>query len=163
MAGNNLKLSDEEINIRINNALATASKDILNNIKSNWDIIDDYVFDDNFSVISGLLKDFIPVVASEKYIIFSNDMLSVVDRFNESSTDIEKFLKKVFDFNPIVVAITTKRWDEEKSKYISNLKSGIKYSIIESSDNKTNVNAHVSKGPVDDLINLVGEGIIEYK
>ena len=163
MAGNNLKLSDEEINIRINNALATASKDILNNIKSNWDIIDDYVFDDNFSVISGLLKDFIPVVASEKYIIFSNDMLSVVDKFNESSTDIEKFLKKVFDFNPIVVAITTKRWDEEKSKYISNLKSGIKYSIIESSDNKTNVNAHVSKGPVDDLINLVGEGIIEYK
>lgn len=163
MAGNNLKLSDEEINIRINNALATASKDILNNIKSNWDIIDDYVFDDNFSVISGLLKDFIPVVASEKYIIFSNDMLSVVDRFNEISTDIEKFLKKVFDFNPIVVAITTKRWDEEKSKYISNLKSGIKYSIIESSDNKTNVNAHVSKGPVDDLINLVGEGIIEYK
>ena len=163
MAGNNLKLSDEEINIRINNALATASKDILNNIKSNWDIIDDYVFDDNFSVISGLLKDFIPVVASEKYIIFSNNMLSVVDRFNESSTDIEKFLKKVFDFNPIVVAITTKRWDEEKSKYISNLKSGIKYSIIESSDNKTNVNAHVSKGPVDDLINLVGEGIIEYK
>lgn len=163
VAGNNLKLSDEEINIRINNALATASKDILNNMKSNWDIIDDYVFDDNFSVISGLLKDFIPVVASEKYIIFSNDMLSVVDRFNESSTDIEKFLKKVFDFNPIVVAITTKRWDEEKSKYISNLKSGIKYSIIESSDNKTNVNAHVSKGPVDDLINLVGEGIIEYK
>ena len=69
----------------------------------------------------------------------------------------------IFDFNPIVVAITTKRWDEEKSKYISNLKSGIKYSIIESSDNKTNVNAHVSKGPVDDLINLVGEGIIEYK
>ena len=163
MAGNNLKLSDEEINIRINNALATASKDILNNMKSNWGIIDDYVFDDNFSVISGLLKDFIPVVASEKYIIFSNDMLSIVDRFNESSTDIEKFLKKVFDFNPIVVAITTKRWDEEKSKYISNLKSGIKYSIIESSDNKTNVNAHVSKGPVDDLINLVGEGIIEYK
>lgn len=162
MAGNNLKLSDEEINIRINNALATASKDILNNMKSNWGIIDDYVFDDNFSVISGLLKDFIPVVASEKYIIFSNDMLSVVDRFNESSTDIEKFLKKVFDFNPIVVAITTKRWDEEKSKYISNLKSGIKYSIMESSDNKTNVNAHVSKGPVDDLINLVGEGIIEY-
>lgn len=163
MAGNNLKLSDEEINIRINNALATASKDILNNMKSNWGIIDDYVFDDNFSVISGLLKDFIPVVASEKYIIFSNDMLSVVDRFNESSTDIEKFLKKVFDFDPIVVAITTKRWDEEKSKYISNLKNGIKYSVIESSNDKISVNAHVSKGPVDDLINLVGEGIIEYK
>ena len=163
MAGNNLKLSDEEINIRINNALATASKDILNNMKSNWGIIDDYVFDDNFSVISGLLKDFIPVVASEKYIIFSNDMLSVVDRFNESSTDIEKFLKKVFDFNPIVVAITTKRWDEEKSKYISNLKNGIKYSVIESLNDKISVNAHVSKRPVDDLINLVGEGIIEYK
>lgn len=163
MAGNNLKLSDEEINIRINNALATASKDILNKMKSNWGIIDDYVFDENFSVISGLLKDFIPVVASEKYIIFSNDMLSVVDRFNESSTDIEKFLKKVFDFNPIVVAITTKRWDEEKSKYISNLKNGIKYSVIESLNDKISVNAHVSKGPVDDLINLVGEGIIEYK
>ena len=163
MAGNNLKLSDEEINIRINNALATASKDILNNMKSNWGIIDDYVFDDNFSVISGLLKDFIPVVASEKYIIFSNDMLSVVDRFNESSTDIEKFLKKVFDFDPIVVAITTKRWDEEKSKYISNLKNGIKYSVIESLNDKISVNAHVSKRPVDDLINLVGEGIIEYK
>ena len=163
MRENNLKLSDEEINIRINNALATASKDILNNMKSNWGIIDDYVFDDNFSVISGLLKDFIPVVASKKYIIFSNDMLSVVDRFNESSIDIEKFLEKVFDFTPIVVAITTKRWNEEKSKYISNLKKGIKYSVIEFSNNKTNVNTHVSTGPVDDLINLVGEGIIEYK
>ncbi len=89
--GNIQKMSDDEINVRVNNALATASKGVLNNFKNNWSKIDDYLTDEKFSVVSGLLKDFVPVVASEKYVIVASDLISMVDRINDYIIDVEMF------------------------------------------------------------------------
>lgn len=86
-------MSDDEINVRVNNALATASKGVLNNFKNNWSKIDDYLTDEKFSVVSGLLKDFVPVVASEKYVIVASDLISMVDRINDDIIDVEMFLE----------------------------------------------------------------------
>lgn len=160
--GNNLKISDEVLCVRINNALATASKSLLNDIKGRWKLVDDYIFDDNFSVAAGLLKDSMPVVVAENYIIVANSLVSVVDRINELSSDIEVFLKKVFDFDFSVVAITYDKWNVEKMRYIDNIKKGVKYSIKEVSDNSVN-REEINKSPVDELVDLVGDGVIEYK
>ena len=86
----------ENINIRINNALATANKDSLRKIKEQWSLIDDYLYDDAYSVVAGLLKDSIPVVASEKYIIVSNSLESVANRINDNFSLIDEFLLKIF-------------------------------------------------------------------
>lgn len=159
--GNIQKMSDDEINVRVNNALATASKGVLNNFKNNWSKIDDYLTDEKFSVVSGLLKDFVPVVASEKYVIVASDLISMVDRINDDIIDVEMFFRKLFDFNIFVVAITTDRWKDEKNKYVSNIKNGIKYYVKEL--NKSNVDETKNNNPVDELIDLLGDSVIEYK
>ena len=153
-------MSDKEIKVRINNSLALASKSFLQELKSNWNRIDDYIYDDSFSVVSGLLKDSVPVVGSSTNLIIVNRLDSVVNRINENILLIEKLLKKIFNYNMQVVAIDEDTWREEKNKYIINLKKGIKYEIIDSKEKNTERKV---KNSVDELIGLIGESVIEYK
>ena len=152
--------SKEEVEIRINNALALASKDILNDFKSKWNLIDEYIYDDEYSMMAGLLKDSMIVVASKEYLIIENKFDSVVDRINENVEIIERFFEKVFGMKVFIVGISDIDWNKRREKYISDIKNGIKYTIkerkIESNDLK-------EKTPVDELIDLVGDSIIEYK
>ena len=153
-------MSDKEIKVRINNSLALASKSFLQELKSNWNRIDDYIYDDSFSVVSGLLKDSVPVVGSSTNLIIVKRLDSVVNRINENILLIEKLLKKIFNHNMQVVAIDEDTWREEKNKYIINLKKGIKYEVIDSKEKNTERKV---KNSVDELIGLIGESVIEYK
>lgn len=150
----------ENINIRINNALATANKDSLRKIKEQWSLIDDYLYDDAYSVVAGLLKDSIPVVASEKYIIVSNSFESVANRINDNFSLIDEFLLKIFKNKIFIVGMSSDNWNVEKNKYISNIKNGVKY--IEKDFINTD-KIENKKSSVDELIDLMGENIIEYK
>lgn len=154
------KITTENINIRINNALATANKESLKKFKEQWSLIDEYLYDDEYSVVAGLLKDSIPVVASEKYIIVSNTLESVANRINENFSLIDAFLLKIFKNKVLIVGMSNDNWSKEKSKYISNIKNGIKYveKNFINADKKEN-----KKSSVDELIDLMGESIIEYK
>ena len=154
------KITTENINIRINNALATANKESLKKIKEQWSLIDEYLYDDEYSVVAGLLKDSITVVASEKYIIVSNTLESVANRINENFSLVDAFLLKIFKNKVLIVGMSNDNWSKEKSKYISNIKNGIKY--VE----KNFINAYKKenkKSSIDELIDLMGESIIEYK
>ena len=146
--------------MRINNALALASKEVLENIKNNWNLIDEYIYDDQFSIVSGLLKDSSVVVGSEKYVIIASELTSIVDRINENTKIIESLFKKMFGYKLFVVGITIEKWNIEKKNYIKNVRSGIKYTIKEHNINNV---FHNEKTPVDELIDLVGDSIIEYK
>ena len=154
------KITTENINIRINNALATANKESLKKFKEQWSLIDEYLYDDEYSVVAGLLKDSIPVVASEKYIIVSNTLESVANRINENFSLVDAFLLKIFKNKVLIVGMSNDNWSKEKSKYISNIKNGIKYveKNFINADKKEN-----KKSSVDELIDLMGESIIEYK
>ncbi len=154
------KITTENINIRINNALATANKESLKKFKEQWSLIDEYLYDDEYSVVAGLLKDSTPVVASEKYIIVSNTLESVANRINENFSLVDDFLLKIFKNKVLIVGMSNDNWSKEKSKYISNIKNGIKYveKNFINADKKEN-----KKSSVDELIDLMGESIIEYK
>ena len=52
------------------------------------------------------------------------------------------------------------QWEKRKNKYISDIKSGIKYTVKE---RKKEENTKQEKTPVDELIDLVGDSLIEYK
>lgn len=153
-------ISENEINLRINNALALASKNILENFKSKWEIIDNYIDDSEFSVVSGLLKDSKIVVGSDKFIILSSDFQSVVDRINNNLKDVERLLEKIFCSKIFVVAVTNNKWKNIKIKYITDINNGIKYSVKEL---YTDDNDIKEKSSIDELIDLVGENMIEYK
>ena len=150
----------ENINIRINNALATANKYCLKKIKEQWSLIDDYLYDDDFSVVAGLLKDSVPVVASKEYIIVSNSLEAVANRINDNFSLIDEFLLKIFKNKMLIVGMSNDNWISEKNKYISNIKNGVKY--VEKDFISTSKNEN-KKSSVDELIDLMGENIIEYK
>lgn len=153
-------ISENEINLRINNALALASKSILENFKSKWEIIDNYIDDSEFSVVSGLLKDSKIVVGSDKFIILSSNFQSVVDRINNNLKEVERLLEKIFCSKIFVVAVSNNKWKDIKVKYITDINNGIKYSVKEL---YTDDNDIKEKSSIDELIELVGENMIEYK
>ena len=67
---------------------------------------------------------------------------------------------KIFGYNTYVVGMSSEEWNIEKDKYILNIKNGIKY--IEK-DIINDQNIKKQKTSVDELIDLMGESIIEYK
>lgn len=164
--GKGIELSKDDIDIRINNSFAVASKELLSIVKEKLDNIDDYLLEGDFSVLSGILRDCLPIVCGSGYLMFVANYDSLVDRFNSSYVDIEKFLLQILGEKYFVVAISMDRWKNEKNKYISNLKMGIKYSLKEYNF-KVHNNFDFScekknENDLDLLKDLVGNDIIEY-
>ena len=164
----NNKLSDDVKKIRINNALAMADKKFLLNLKKIWNSVGEYLLDKNFGVIAGLLNDTIPVVASEEVLILVSENNSVISRLNEFNADVSLFLKKFFNLEYKVAVINYVEWDNEKKKFVENKKNNIKYRVIseDSCDkNKVSLSDESKKSVNDDvnnLINIIGDDIIEY-
>ena len=164
----NNKLSEDVKKIRINNALAMADKKFLLNLKKIWNSVGEYLLDKNFGVIAGLLNDTIPVVASEEVLILVSENNSVISRLNEFNGDVSLFLKKFFNLEYKVAVINNVEWDNEKKKFVENKKNNIKYRVIsEDSCDKNKVSlSNESKKSVNDdvnnLINIIGDDIIEY-
>ena len=145
---------------RVNNALATASKGVLKEYKDKWNIINDYLFDEKYSSVVGILKDSDVVVASNEYAILSSNLDSIVARINENYELIQELLGKIFDNNLLIVALSNEKWNDIKKKYISDIKSGNKYVVKKLDEKEKNKE---EKTAVDDLIDLVGNSVIEYK
>lgn len=163
------KLSADEIDIRVNNALALASKDLLITVKDKLNNLDNLLLNSEYDYLYGILKDCFPIVAGEGYIIMSAKYDSLVERFNLSYVDIELFFETVFNHKIYVAAITNDVWNEYKSKYIDNLKKRKKYEIKpilkEKKFNNLSDETEVKKNEQTDLEllkDLVGNDIINY-
>lgn len=159
------ELDDDEINVRVNNALAIASKEVLDKFKDKWAMIDDYIDDEKYSIVSGLLKDSNLVVGSNDYIILSNKFQSIVDRMNCNLSTIENLLEKILGNHVYAAIISDEKWNIVKNKYINDIKSGKKYTLIKN-ENNNQVDGSIVKeknNSIDQLIDLVGNNIIEYK
>lgn len=153
-------ISDDQVELRVNNSLALASKNVLEEFKSKWNSLDDYIDDEEFSVVSGLLKDSNIVVGSNQYVILSCNYPSTASRINSNLEVTEKLLERLFGTNVYAVAVDNDKWKIVKNRYIEDLKKGIKYSVKEMENNANNKR---EKSSIDDLIDLVGDSIIEYK
>lgn len=153
-------ISDDQVELRVNNSLALASKNVLEEFKSKWNSLDDYIDDEEFSVVSGLLKDSNIVVGSNQYVILSCNYPSTASRINSNLEVTEKLLERLFGTKVYAVAVDNDKWKIVKNRYIEDLKKGIKYSVKEMENNANNKR---EKSSIDDLIDLVGDSIIEYK
>lgn len=122
------------VDIRINNTFVEANKKSLENLCELWKSFGK----GNLSGIN--LTEYQPVVASDKYSIFTVDEESLSDLFNIKSETIEKMLKKN-DINIKVVAITNERWEKEKNEYVKN-RGKKKYEYIEEPQEKMDMKAN---------------------
>lgn len=154
------KNTQNEVEIRINNAFATANKEILKSIRSNWNKINDYLLDQTYGVIAGILKDTSVLVAGDEYLILLGNYSSVVDRVNLEMEDVTNFLNNVLGSLYKCVALTQEEWLKERETYIKNIKNGIKYSLKKE---KVQENINNEKNDLDDLISTFGSDMIEYR
>lgn len=154
------KNNQNEVEIRINNAFATANKEILKSIRSNWNKINDYLLDQTYGVIAGILKDTSVLVAGDEYLILLGNYSSVVDRVNLEMEDVTNFLNNALGSLYKCVALTQEEWLKEREAYIKNIKNGIKYSLKKE---KVQENINNEKNELDDLISTFGSDMIEYR
>ncbi len=116
--------------VRMNNAFYEASKDILNELKNDWNKLKDNAFDKtNGSYICNLL-DGLPVVANNDYIALAFPYESMANNINEEYITIEKILVQYLNQKKHVVAISNEEWKQYRSEYINKLNNGLKYEII---------------------------------
>ena len=154
-------IDDNLKQIRINNTFVDASKQILIDIKNKWNLVNDYLLSNKYSVVSGLLNDTTPVAAGTRNLILLGKYDAVVERINEVTDVVSSLLKEILNSDYTVICLTNAEWEDEKKKYIDNLKSSKKYSYI---NEKTSDEKKVKeRTPVDDLIDMVGSDIIEFE
>lgn len=152
------KLSSDFIKTRINNTFALADKSDLIELKSKWNKLNDYLFDSNYAVNCGILKDTDVVAVGNDYAILTSKFDSIVDKINYDYKNYEETLKHIFSKKYNIVLLRENEWLEEKKKYIDDIKRGVKYHFIEEKENVENSN----RTPVDDLIDIIGEDLIQY-
>ena len=154
-------VSKEFVDIRINNTFSLANKNDLNEIKNNWIRISEYLLDSKYGVNSGILKDAEVVAAGGCYLIISSNFDSIVDKINYKLEDLEETLYHIFNKKYNIIALTNDEWLKEKQQYIINIKNGIKYNVKE----EINIKKEDKKErtPVDDLIDIIGEDLIEIE
>lgn len=149
---------NELINTRINNTFVYANKKNLLEIKDKWNGISNYLLDEKYGVNCGLLKEVNVVAAGNNNLILVSNFDSVVDKVNMKLTELESTLLSIFGNQYKIIAISNDRWNSEKEKYVLNIKKGNKYELIEEKSNK---NGNTEKTPVDELIDLIGEDLVE--
>ena len=148
--------------IRINNVFAGANKEILNNVNSKYYLINDYISNKKYNMVSILLSSGRIVVASDKYLLFSFKNKSDVLKFDSIYKQIEQFLKKIYDESYKIVAVSDKEWQKMKNNYINNIKNKISYVFIEENDVKLEMSEN-SNALENSALNIFGEDTISVK
>lgn len=153
------KLKSEIKNIKINNALSGASKDLKKEFISKYNLIKEYVFNKEYNSLANLLLKCVPEVVSDKNIIFTFKNNFEVILFEKNEEEIVKFLKKVIGNKYSIVAVNEDEWLKIKEKYIKDTKNGIKYEYIEEN---INVKKSSKKSELESTVeNLFGDDIIK--
>ena len=127
-------INNDLIHIRINNVFAEADKKILIDINNNYDKLYDFVSNKTYNILANLLLNGKVVVASSKYLLFAFNNSSDVINFNKKISQIEGFVKEIFDNSYKVIALTNGEWNKCKEDFIKNKKNNIKYVFVEEND-----------------------------
>ena len=142
-------------NIRINNCFANAKKNYLENIKEKWRDFLIYESNANKTLMSYIVDTDI-VVASDKYAILSNSIDSTSKLINDNITSLENDFSIFYGMKYKIVCLNEEEWNENKEKYIFNIKNNIKYSIIEEAEDNF-LNDPKENENVDELEKLAAE------
>ncbi len=126
----NNKKTNEKINIkeiRVGNTLYNPQKDIISNIRKNWNLIKDYAFDEEFGNIARILSsDILPVAASNTNIILLSKLKGLANQINDDTINVEKIIEKAFNIKVKVICLSEEEWKQYTEEYKNN-KEKFKY------------------------------------
>lgn len=122
---------DEIIDIRVNNTLAKADKNLLKLEMSNFESLRDYSFDQEIGyIVCSILDSKLRVVSSDSMII-SYEFDSNVKQNLTNIIKLNEVYNKITNSNKSIAIISDEKWEKVRNDYIANLKSGIKYEVKE--------------------------------
>ncbi|MEG1149708.1 MAG: DNA polymerase III subunit gamma/tau [Bacilli bacterium] len=143
-------VSESLTDIRINNCFCSATKEYLSTLGNKWK---KFIGDNNLISLRGLIADTMPVVASKEYLVITNSIDHNVDELNKNLKEIEKEFNECAEVLVKLVIIKENRWKTEKEKYINNLKSGYKYTMLDEEVVKMNVEVEKSDNILENIAN----------
>ena len=158
-------LSDDVKKIRINNAFATASKKNKNSFVEKWKDVKKKTGDKEYSLLAGIINDIDVLVVGSNYIVFLVKYESLIYRIYNYEKDLKKLLYDVYRIDYNIVFLVEDEWIYEKKQYISKLKNGGKYELIEENaiENESEINKDNVVTDIDKIVSILGDDVISYK
>ncbi len=111
-------------NIRINNILKEATKKDLNFINEMWENVENYLIDEKYKLVAGILKNAKPVAASKNGIIITLPLNSIVNRIEEEYDISKELLKEIYNDSFKIVYISDSFWKDVRPSYVEKIKNG---------------------------------------
>jgi len=144
----------------INNALASANKMIKDKYVRCWDFLPEYFNSRKYGKMAQLISDTFPMVVGEGYMILTTDVGAIIDNIYKSISVCEELINKITNDNIRVVVILNNDFNNIKTKYVNDLKNGIKYEVVEE---KRNLIEKSQGDLVTKAINIFGKDLVDIE
>ena len=122
---------EEIMLVRVNNTLALADKRVLRSDQQKFESLKDYTFDKKIGYLVCSLLDGKIRAASANNIIISFEYDSIVKKNLEIIDKITSVFNEITNSNKSLAFISDNMWNVERDKYISTIKSGKSYTVID--------------------------------
>ena len=124
---------EELKNVRINNILRNATKQNITFIKDLWPNINEYLINEKYKMVAGMLVNATPVAASKKGIIITLQLESSISRIEKEYDNSKELLNEIYNENYKVVYISEQYWKKVRPKFVEKAKNG-ELQIIDESE-----------------------------
>ncbi len=151
---------DDIMKVRINNVFALADKKEKTNFIKLKEKFSDYIFDTDIGFIASMIVDSSVLVASKDSVLLGIKYDSSIDQLNECFSILSEVFKKVLDKDYTVSYILDNQWKKYADEYVSNMKNGIEYEVLEE---PLPVFEEIKKDDIisSSAISLFGDDIVE--
>ena len=125
--------------LRVGNTLCNPKKNIILEVRNNWNDIKNLAFEEKYGNYSRILSsDVIPVAASDTNLILMTKMNGIANQINNDLDLIEKIIEKTFNQKYKVICLSKEEWDNYTKEYKEN-KDKFKYKeeVIKEKKNST--------------------------
>ena len=124
---------EELKNVRINNILRNATKQNITFIKDLWSNINEYLINEKYKMVAGMLVNATPVAASKKGVIITLPLESSISRIEKEYDNSKELLKEIYDQNYKIVYIPEQYWKKVRPEFVEKAKNG-ELQIIDESE-----------------------------
>ena len=119
--------------VRINNILRNATKQNITFIKDLWSNINEYLINEKYKMVAGMLVNATPVAASKKGVIITLPLESSISRIEKEYDNSKELLKEIYDQNYKIVYISEQYWKKVRPEFVEKAKNG-ELQIIDESE-----------------------------
>lgn len=119
--------------VRINNILRNATKQNITFIKDLWPNINEYLINEKYKMVAGMLINATPVAASKKGVIITLPLESSISRIEKEYDNSKELLKEIYDQNYKIVYISEQYWKKVRPEFVEKAKNG-ELQIIDESE-----------------------------